>query len=594
MRLEAGSRVGRYEIRAPLGKGGMGEVYRAHDPQLGRDVALKILPVEVASDAERMRRFVQEARAASGLNHPGILTVYEIGEQDSSRFIAAELVEGETLRARLERGPMALGEALDVAAQAASALAAAHAAGVVHRDVKPENLMLRRDGYVKVLDFGLAKVAPPQPAADAPTQTGLLTEAGVVMGTARYMSPEQACGLPVDARTDVWSLGVVLYEMVTGRLPFAGATTGEVLGAIATQGEAPPLRRVAPDAPAELERIAGRAVAKNREERYHSMQDLAIDLKHLRQSLDFEARARHATSPAGETAAAPPAAAMGTSAPLAAAAPPGRASALRRAAPLVLALLVAAGVAAALLLRAAPRPAPPSIRSRSCRSPRLARTPDTELLADGITESLINSLSQLPDLRVIARPSVFRYKGREIDPREAARELNVRALVTGRVAGQADRLTIAVELTDVRGDRHLWGGHFTPRVADLLVAQQEISGQISAAASPAPDERAEDASRQAAHRELRGLPALPAGSPPLLQVSASGVPEEPRVLPAEPSMSILPMRWRTRDWPTSTDSPPPTVWCRRRRVFANPKSRSTGRWSSIRTCRRPATPGRRC
>ncbi len=478
MRLEAGSRVGRYEIRAPLGKGGMGEVYRAHDPQLGRDVALKILPVEVASDAERMRRFVQEAKAASSLNHPNILTVHEIGEQDSTRYIATELVEGVTLRRRLESGPIDVPEALGIASQAAAALGAAHAAGVLHRDIKPENLMLRPDGYVKVLDFGLAKVALPPPAADAPTQTGLLTEAGVVMGTARYMSPEQACGLPVDARTDVWSLGVVLDEMVTGRLPFEGANTGEVLGAIATQREAPPLAAFAPGTPPELESIVSRALAKDRGERYHAMQDLALDLKHLRQSLDFEARARRASPAGGEAPAPPPAVGAGTSAPLAAAAPRRVSAPLRRAVPFGLALLVAAGVAAALLLRRAPASAAiDSLAVLPFAAP--GADPDTELLADGITESLINSLSQVPNLRVIARPSVFRYKGREVDPREAARELDVRALVTGRVAGQADRLTIAVELTDVEGDRHLWGGHFTPRVADLLVAQQEISGQIS-------------------------------------------------------------------------------------------------------------------
>jgi serine/threonine-protein kinase len=480
MSLEAGSRVGRYEIRAPLGKGGMGEVYRAHDPQLGRDVALKILPVEVASDAERMRRFVQEAKAASSLNHPNILTVHEIGEQDSTRFIAAELVAGVTLRERLARGPMELAEALDVAAQSASALAAAHAAGVVHRDVKPENLMLRPDGYVKVLDFGLAKVAPLQASADAPTQTGLLTEAGVVMGTARYMSPEQACGLPVDARTDVWSLGVVLYEMVAGRMPFEGATTGEVLGAIATQGEAPPLHRFAPDAPAELERIAGRALAKNREERYHSMQDMALDLKELRQKLDFEAKVRRATPTSGEPPApAPPAMAASTDGAGAGPVQPSVRFATRRRAALLFVVVAAAAVAAFAYLRLA-RNAPAAIDSLAVL-PLAApdADADTELLADGITESLINSLSQLPDLRVIARPSVFRYKGRDVEPLQAARELDVRAVVTGRVAQRGDQLQIGVELTDARENRHLWGQQFTPRFADLLTVQQEISGEIS-------------------------------------------------------------------------------------------------------------------
>jgi serine/threonine-protein kinase len=475
MSLEAGSRVGRYEIRAPLGKGGMGEVYRAHDPQLGRDVALKILPVEVSADAERMRRFVQEAKAASSLNHPNILTVHEIGEQDSTRFIATELVAGVTLRERLARGPMELAEALDVAAQAASALAAAHAAGVVHRDVKPENLMLRPDGYVKVLDFGLAKVAPAPAPADAPTQTGLATEAGVVMGTARYMSPEQACGLPVDARTDVWSLGVVLYEMIAGRLPFEGANTSEVLAAILTRSEAPPVARFAPGAPPDLERIVSRALAKDREERYHSMQDLALDLKHLRQGLDFEARLRRA-SPADGTGSMSPAA---RAAPGAEPAPPRRtAAAAWRASAILLALLAAAAVTAIFLLRPAPGGAAiDSLAVLPLAAP--GADADTELLADGITESLINSLSQLPDLRVIARPSVFRYKGRDVEPLEAARELDVRAVVTGRVAQLGDQLQIGVELTDARANRHLWGQQFAPRFADLLTVQREISGEIS-------------------------------------------------------------------------------------------------------------------
>src|SRR5687767_9542621 len=411
--LSSGTRLGRYEIRAPLGKGGMGEVYRAHDPQLGRDVALKILPVDVASDAERMRRFAQEAKAASALNHPNILTIYEVGGADQARFIASEFVDGVTLRERLAGGPIELDEALEITLQTASALAAAHATGIVHRDVKPENLMIRRDGWVKVLDFGLAKVAPPAAElGDAPTQTGLATEAGVVMGTARYMSPEQACGLPVDARTDVWSLGVVLYEMVAGRSPWRGATTGEVLAELLEGGAAPPLDRFAPQAPAALGKIVAGALAKSREDRYPSMKDLALDLKALQDVRP---------APGAPTSAS------------AAFAPARRTTwRARPAAALAVALVLAIALVAALYLR--PRPGEAAqVRSLAVlplTSP--AGDIDAELLSDGITESLINSLSQVPDLKVIARSSAFRYKGREADPREAGRDLGVEAVVTGR------------------------------------------------------------------------------------------------------------------------------------------------------------------
>ena len=449
-----------------LGKGGMGEVYLAHDPQLGRPVALKILPPEVACDAERMRRFEQEAKAASALNHPNILTIYEIGEADSRRFMAAELVEGVTLRRRMQNGALALPEAMGIAVQVASALAVAHASDIVHRDVKPENVMLRPDGYVKLLDFGLARIAPRPADEEAPTHTRDLTREGAVMGTARYMSPEQACGQRVDARTDVWSLGVVVYEMVTGRLPFEGATAADVLAELLRGAEPPPLVRFAPEATAELERIVSRALAKNREERYHSARDLALDLKELQQKLGFEAEQRRQTAPSAYAAA-------GTGRRLIAFDD-------RRRAVLVTALLAASAVGiAGAYFRTSRGAASPidSVAVLPFAAP--GADADTDLLADGITESLINSLSQLPDLKLIARGSVFRYKGKHVDLREAARELSVRAVVSGRLVRLGDRLQIGVELTDVREDRHLWGQQFTPRFSDLLAVQQEISGQIS-------------------------------------------------------------------------------------------------------------------
>ncbi|HEX6625714.1 MAG TPA: protein kinase, partial [Pyrinomonadaceae bacterium] len=292
-----GRTIARYRVLSLVGAGGMGRVYLAEDTGLGRRVALKLLPAHFTHDKEQVRRFRQEARAASALNHPNILTVHEVGEADGTEFIATEYVEGETLRACLARARCGVGEALDVAAQIADALVAAHEARIVHRDIKPENVMLRRDGYVKVLDFGLAKLtesltAPPTPEPEAATRSVVRTNPGVVMGTAEYMSPEQARGLAVDTRTDVWSLGVVLYEMVAGRRPFGGETHGDMIVSI-LEREPAPLLRHAPAAPAELERIVRKALAKDREERYQTVKGMATDLKRLRRRLEAEAEIEH-------------------------------------------------------------------------------------------------------------------------------------------------------------------------------------------------------------------------------------------------------------------------------------------------------------
>jgi serine/threonine protein kinase len=301
MPLAAGTKLGRYEVRSLLGEGGMGEVYLARDTtELEREVAVKVLPAEMAADLERMRRFVQEAKTASSLNHPNIITIHEIGEVDSSRFIVTEFVEGETLRHRMARSRLTLREALDVAIQIASALVAAHKAGVVHRDIKPENVMLREDGILKVLDFGIAKLTERRPAGaadtEAPTRALVNTGPGTVMGTVAYMSPEQARGLPVDERTDIWSLGVVLYETVAGRLPFEGETAADMLANILHR-EPAPLRLHREGVPAELERIVEKALAKDREERYQVVKDLALDLKRLRQRLDVEAEMERSVTP---------------------------------------------------------------------------------------------------------------------------------------------------------------------------------------------------------------------------------------------------------------------------------------------------------
>src|SRR5215471_145587 len=292
MGLTSGTKLGRYEIRSQLGAGGMGEVYLAQDTRLDRKVALKILPDEVAADPDRMKRFMQEAKAASALNHPNIITIYEIDQTGSTPFIVTEFIEGLTLRERMRVQPLVLGEVLNVAVQIAGALTAAHANGIVHRDIKPDNIILRSDGIAKVLDFGLAKLTGQGSQelvdSEAPTRAALATDSGVVMGTAIYMSPEQARGHQVDARTDIFSLGVVIYELLTGHLPFEGSSIYEIVAAILSDRESPPLSRYSPEVPAELERIVSKALRKNRDERYQTIKDLLLDLQSLKQQLELE------------------------------------------------------------------------------------------------------------------------------------------------------------------------------------------------------------------------------------------------------------------------------------------------------------------
>ena len=298
MQIAEGTRFGRYEIRSLLGAGGMGWVYLAQDTQLRRQVAIKLLPSEFTQDKDKLRRFKQEAYTASALNHPNILTIYEIGSEAGLHFIATEFVDGETLRQRMVRTRMAIREALDVAAQIAGALAVAHDAGIVHRDIKPENIMSRRDGIIKVLDFGLAKLAPQTTKFDsaAPTEALSQTEPGVVMGTVSYMSPEQARGLPLDGRTDIWSLGVVLYELVTGQAPFRGPTASDVIASI-LKTEPPLPQLYSPEVSPELQRILRKAVRKDPEERYQIAKELALDLKNLTRDLEIEKELERSVQP---------------------------------------------------------------------------------------------------------------------------------------------------------------------------------------------------------------------------------------------------------------------------------------------------------
>ncbi|HKR01677.1 MAG TPA: protein kinase [Pyrinomonadaceae bacterium] len=306
MSIATGTCLGRYEIRSHLGAGGMGEVYLALDTTLDRVVALKILPPEIASDQQRMQRFNQEAKSASSLNHPNILTIFEIGEADGAHFIATEFIDGVTLRQHMAGRRLKISEALDIAAQIAAALSAAHAVGIIHRDVKPENIMLRKDGYAKLLDFGLAKPTERQVSlVDTEAQTQMLvnTSPGMVMGTVSYMSPEQARGYQLDARTDIWSLGVVLYEMVAGRVPFGGETTSDVIVAVLDR-EPPPLPGGPYDTPLELQRILRKALRKDKEERYQTVKDLLVDLRALKQEVDFEAKLETSVPPESRSLAA--------------------------------------------------------------------------------------------------------------------------------------------------------------------------------------------------------------------------------------------------------------------------------------------------
>src|SRR5262249_43883692 len=295
-----GHLLGPYKVLSHIGSGGMGEVYLALDARLNRKVALKLLPSSFTTSGERLRRFEQEASAVSAINHPNILTIYEVGETDQARFIATEFIEGETLRKAITRAPLSLNEATNIGVQVASALTAAHDAGVVHRDIKPENIMIRQDGYVKVLDFGIAKLYEHSDETDLDAATRLMTNPGMRLGTVCYMSPEQARGLEVDGGTDIWSLGVVLCEMISGRVPFDGATVHHVL--VSIQGDEPaPLPRGADDLGAEFERIALKALAKHREDRYETARELFDDLKKLEQEIEFRGRLERSSSIQSDT-----------------------------------------------------------------------------------------------------------------------------------------------------------------------------------------------------------------------------------------------------------------------------------------------------
>jgi len=478
----------------------MGEVYLAHDPRLERVVALKVLPPELASDPQRMHRFVQEAKTTSSLNHPNLITIYEIGQESQLHFMATEFVDGMTLREHMLLTQVRPKEALSIAIQISEALAAAHEAGVVHRDIKPENIMLRRrDQIVKVLDFGLAKLTEEfvdrrLSDPDASTRMFLRTEPSVILGTIRYMSPEQARGFPVDARTDIWSVGVVLYEMLANRSPFDGPTASDLLVAILDR-EPLPLAESAPETPPELQRIIKRALAKDREKRYQTIKDLAVDLENLKWDLEYSQERQRSSSTASGAPALKKAEGQTTSEvalqstseiaerpyqtqQLSSA---GHIAAgirqLNKTGLIAIAGIVLAIIAAYFYFGRSSKTAIDSIAVLPFVN--ADGDPNMEYLSDGITESLTDSISQLPGLSVIARSSVFRYKGRDTEPQTVGRELGVRALLIGRIVQRGDRLVISAELVDVENNRRLWGGQYDRLISDILVVQSQISREIS-------------------------------------------------------------------------------------------------------------------
>jgi serine/threonine protein kinase/TolB-like protein len=492
--IAPGAHLAHYQIISMLGAGGMGEVYLAEDLHLRRKVALKMLAPELTRDERGLRRFEHEAHAVSALNHPNILTIYEFGQANGTHFIASEFIEGVTLGESLSHGRPELSTAIDVAIQIASALAAAHACGIVHRDIKPDNVIVRTDGIVKVLDFGIAKLTERRVGETirrrATTVAASTSEPGMVLGTAKYMSPEQARGIEVDPRSDIFSLGAVIYEMVTGKTAFEGATASDIIAEI-LKVEPPPLVESAPEVPQELDRIIGKALRKDRDSRYQSVKDLLIDLQDFKKEAEFQAKLQQTERPGKRSSGArrsaleleAPRRGSGSRRPVAVEAQPLdsdlTSSRVRLLASLAVVLFAALLVGYFALRKSHTGPTAARPRSLAILPFRnLKQDPASDFLGFSLADAVITKLGYVSALTLRPSSSVDKYRNQIIDPKKVAADLNVDTLLTGSFIKDGDDLRITTQLIDVKPDKILWQDTIDLKYDKLLTVQDRVSQQI--------------------------------------------------------------------------------------------------------------------